>query len=91
MPSNARAHYNLGLLLQQQGQLDEAHRALSRAVELEPTNLDSLFALADHALKRGRLQEALALADRLIAAHPDQRIGRDVKAEIEKALAAPRR
>ncbi len=91
MPSNARAHYNLGLLLQQQGQLDEAYRALGRALELEPTNLDYLFALADHTLRRNRLQEALALADRMIAAHPDQRIGRDVKTEIEKAIAAGRR
>ena len=37
------------------------------------------------------LGEILALADRMIAAHPDQRIGRDVKAEIEKAIAASRR
>jgi len=91
MPSNARAHYNLGLLLQQRGQADEAYRELSRALEIEPENLDYLFALADHTLRRGRLQEALALADRMIATHPDQRIGRDVKAEIEKAIAASRR
>jgi len=91
LPSLARAHYNLGLLLQQRGQPDEAYGELGRALELEPTNLDFLFALADHTLRRGRLQEALALADRMIAAHPDQRIGRDVKAEIEKAIAASRR
>jgi len=91
MPANPRASYNLGLLLQQRGQLDEAYRALAHALELEPTNLDYLFALADHTLRRNRLQEALALADRMIAAHPDQRIGRDVKAEIEKAIAASRR
>jgi predicted CXXCH cytochrome family protein len=91
MPSNARAHYNLGLLLQQRGQLDEAYRELSRALEVEPTNLDYLFALADHTLRRGRLQEALALSDRMIAAHPDQRIGHDMKAEVEKAIAGSRR
>ncbi len=36
MPRNARAHYNLGLLLQQLGRLDEAAQALEAAVDIEP-------------------------------------------------------
>jgi predicted CXXCH cytochrome family protein len=90
MPGNPRAHYNLGLLLQQEGRLDEAEGSLARALELEPANLDYLFALADHALRRGRLEEALALAGRMIAAHPEERLGREVKAEVERRLAVPR-
>jgi tetratricopeptide (TPR) repeat protein len=83
-PANTRALYNLGLLAQQVGRTEEAEQALARALELDPTNLDFLYALADHYLKRGQLDQALALAERMIATHPEQQIGHDVKAFIER-------
>ncbi len=88
-PSNARAHYNLGLLQQQLGRLDEAERELGSALELAPSNLDFLYALADHYLKRGRMEEALELAERMIAAHPEARIGHDIKALVERSQSDP--
>jgi tetratricopeptide (TPR) repeat protein len=83
-PANSRALYNLGLLAQQLGRAEEAEQALTRALELQPTNLDFLYALADHYLKRGRFDRALVLAERMIAAHPEQQIGRDMKTYIER-------
>jgi len=88
MPQNARTHYNLGLLLQQVGRLDEAAQALEAAVALEPRNPDFLLALGDHYLRRGLARDALAVADRLIAAAPGQPIGQQLKAAAEQALAS---
>jgi len=85
MPSNLRVHYNLGLLLQQLGNVDEAEHALTRAVEIDPANLDALYALADHYIKRGLLDDALDVANRMIETHPEQDIGRQIKAFIEQA------
>ena len=87
MPRNARVRYNLGLLLQQEGRIEEAESELAAALELEPESLDYLYALADHQLRRGRLAEARLLAERMIAAHPGERIGHDLKALVEQALA----
>jgi predicted CXXCH cytochrome family protein len=84
-PRNTRGHYNLGLLLQQLGRIEEAEPELLRAAELQPSNLDVLYALADHYLKRGRLEDAAAIADRMIAAHPEERIGHDLKNVVENS------
>lgn len=86
-PGAARVHYNLGLLEQQLGNLDAARRELAAAVALEPENLELLFALADHLLRRGMLGEAIEVAERMIAAAPNEEIGHRVKAHAEQALA----
>jgi tetratricopeptide (TPR) repeat protein len=86
MPQHSRAHYNYGLALQFAGRDDEAEAALEKALTIEPNNLEFLYALADFYVQRGRLQEALPIADRMIAEHPDSPVGRDVKAYIERAL-----
>jgi tetratricopeptide (TPR) repeat protein len=85
MPRNARVHYNLGLLLQQLARVNEAEQELRMAAELEPANLDVLYALADHFFKRGMMSEALNVAERMIAAHPEERVGHDIKAAIERS------
>ena len=90
MPRDARAHYNLGLLLQQLGRLDEAERELRAALAEEPDSLEMLQALADYLLRRGRPADALPLAGQMIAAHPDERVGHDLKALAERAVAAQR-
>jgi predicted CXXCH cytochrome family protein len=86
-PRDSRARYNLGLLLQQLGRPQEAEPLLAAALELEPANPDYLLALADHELRRGRAQQALALARRLIAAQPDRPAGRQLEAAALRALA----
>ena len=43
LPTRARIHYNLGLLMQYLKQDLDAEAALLKAQELEPDNLDYLF------------------------------------------------
>jgi tetratricopeptide (TPR) repeat protein len=91
MPARSRAHYNLGLALQYLGRNAEAEAALTKALDVEPDNLDYLYALADHYVKRGQLPQALAIADRMMASHPENNVGRDLKENIERALRNARR
>jgi tetratricopeptide (TPR) repeat protein len=86
MPEHARVHYNLGLLLQYLRQDAEAEAALLKALELDMDNLDYLYALADHYLKRGQLQKAQGIAEQMIAKYPDQRIGHELLKIIERNL-----
>jgi predicted Zn-dependent protease len=72
------------LLLQVLQRDSEAEAALQRALGLEPANMDYLYALADFYLKRNRLGEAKKMAEKMVAAHPDQRIGRDLMEMIER-------
>ncbi len=83
LPERARIRYNLGLLQQQLGKDDAAEKSLRMALALEPDNLEFLFALADFYLKRERWAEARAVAERMVAAHPDQPIGRRLLETIE--------
>jgi tetratricopeptide (TPR) repeat protein len=83
MPQRSRVHYNYGLLLAQLGNDAEAAAALQKALDLEPQSVDYLYALIDFHYKRGNLSEALELAERMITAHPEIRIGHDIKAAIE--------
>jgi tetratricopeptide (TPR) repeat protein len=85
-PDRPRAHYNLGLALQALGRTAEAEPALRRAVELDPANLDLLYALADHLARKGDYPSALAVAERMIVTHPENPIGRDLKAQLERAV-----
>jgi len=87
-PGEARWHYNLGLLLQRRGRMAEAEVQLLTAAELAPGQIDVLHALADHLLRRGRLREALEVAERMIALAPEVPIGRQIKAMVERQLAA---
>ncbi len=83
MPQRPRVHYNYGLLLAQLGKDEAADAALKKALNLEPQNIDYLYALIDFHLSRGHQDEALELTERLIAAHPENRLGYDIKATIE--------
>ena len=59
-----------------------------KAQELEPDNLDYLYALADFYLKRRKLNKARSIAEEMVARHPNQRIGHDMLNLIEKNLGA---
>jgi Tfp pilus assembly protein PilF len=86
MPRRTRIHYNLGLLRQHLEQDSGAEASLLKAQELEPDNLDYLYALADFYLKREKLQKAKSIAKEMVLRHPDQRIGYDILNLIEKNL-----
>jgi len=78
MPQHSRIPYNLGLLLQILKRDSEAEAALQKALGLEPANMDYLYALADFYLKRNRLAEARRVAEKMVAAHPNQKIGSEL-------------
>jgi Tfp pilus assembly protein PilF len=84
MPERSRIHYNLGLLLQSLKRDSQAEAALEKAWSLEPSNMDYLYALADFYIKRDRLADAKKMAERMVAAHPDQRMGRELLEAIER-------
>ena len=83
LPQRARVHYNYGLLLAQLNNPQEAESALITARDLEPQNIDYLFALVDLYFKRGQLDAALEHAQRIISAHPQNPLGYELKARIE--------
>jgi tetratricopeptide (TPR) repeat protein len=78
LPDRSRVQYNLALLLQHLKRDTEAEAALLTALEIEPDNLDYLYALADHYLKRQKLVHARRIAEQMIAKHPDKSIGYEI-------------
>ena len=58
-PADASAHYNLGLIYQQRGQLNEARASFARAIEIDPGETDSHYQLGRIARDQGRLAEAI--------------------------------
>jgi len=84
MPQHSRVPYNLGLLLQILQRDPEAEAALQKALGLEPANMEYLYALADFYIKRNRLAEAKKVAERMVTAHPNQRIGSELLDMIER-------
>jgi tetratricopeptide (TPR) repeat protein len=86
MPGRARVHYNLGLLLQSRGQLPEAETYLLHALSIEPDNMDYLYALADHYLKRNMLSKAGLIAEQMVLSHPGERLGHDLLSFINQQI-----
>jgi predicted Zn-dependent protease len=64
----------------------EAEASLLTAKELEPDNLDFLYALADFYLKRRKLIKAKRFAKEMVARHPNQQIGHDILDLTEKSM-----
>ena len=84
MPERSRVQYNLGLLLQVLQRDSQAEAALQKASSLERANMDYLYALADFYLKRNRLVEAKKVAEKMVAAHSDQRVGKELLELIDR-------
>ncbi len=83
LPGRSRIHYNLGLILELLGKDLEAEAALAKAIELEPDNLDYLYALAEFNLKRKKLQKARQFAEKIIAVDPSNDMARRILNFIE--------
>jgi len=86
MPERSRVHYNRGLLLAAMGRDEAAEAALRTALQLEPGSFDYLYALIDFCARRNRLDEALALARRMIEAYPGNRVGYDLRDAIQERI-----
>ena len=75
LPQRARVHYNLGQLLAFLHKDRQAEEALSRALQLEPGNMDYLSAMADFYVRREDYKKAEWIAEQMIEEHPTNRTG----------------
>ena len=84
MPGYPRVYYNLGLLQQELQRFSEAEASLLKALNLEPDNMDYLYALADSYIKRGKILEAKQIAEQMILKHPSSEVGQNILDFIER-------
>lgn len=69
-PGDSRVHYNLARFLQVQGDLDGAERAYQSALNCDPENTQVLVNLSETLKDLGRVEEALAICERVVAREP---------------------
>jgi tetratricopeptide (TPR) repeat protein len=74
-PADASAHYNLGLIHQQRGELDEARRRFARAIEIDADELDAHYQLGRISREQGQLGEAITHFDAVVGRDPDHSQG----------------
>ncbi|HZS05095.1 MAG TPA: tetratricopeptide repeat protein [Blastocatellia bacterium] len=80
-PADASAHYQLGLIYQQQGERDNAIAAFRRAVEIDPSETDAHYQLGRLAREQGHLDESINYFDTVVRqapAHSQHEIWREI-------------
>lgn len=80
-PVDASAHYNLGLVYQQRGELDQARSSFERAIEIDPEELDAHYQLGRIARAQGRLAEAISHFEQVVSrneAHSLHEVWREI-------------
>jgi tetratricopeptide (TPR) repeat protein len=82
-PRDASAHYNLGLIHQQRGELDQARERFQRAIEIDTDELDAHYQLGRIARAQNRLAEAIGHFEQVVQrdqAHAQHEIWREIGA-----------
>ena len=82
-PRDSSAHYNLGLIHQQRGELSEARERFQRAIDIDPDELDAHYQLGRIARAQGRLAEAIANFEQVVQRdqfHAQNEIWREIGA-----------
>lgn len=82
-PADASAHYNLGLIHQQRGELDAARERFQRAIEIDPEELDAHYQLGRIARAQGQLPDAIKHFEQAVArdqTHAQHEIWREIGA-----------
>src|SRR6185295_5735901 len=82
-PRDSSAHYNLGLIHQQRGELNEARERFQRAIEIDPDELDAHYQLGRIARAQGRLPEAVGHFEQVVQRdqfHAQNEIWREIGA-----------
>jgi tetratricopeptide (TPR) repeat protein len=82
-PADASAHYNLGLIYQQQGQLEEARQRFTRAIEIDADEVDAHYQLGRIARAQGQLSDAINYFNEVVArdqTHAQHEIWREIGA-----------
>jgi tetratricopeptide (TPR) repeat protein len=82
-PADASAHYNLGLIHQNRGELDQARERFERAVQIDPEEIDAYYQLGRIARQQKRYADAVQNFEQVVArdpAHSQHEIWREVAA-----------
>jgi tetratricopeptide (TPR) repeat protein len=83
-PADASAHYNLGLIHQQRGQLAEAKERFQRAIEIDDDEIDAHYQLGRIAREEARLVDAVKHFDAVVTRNPQHSMS-EVWREIGRA------
>ena len=70
-PADASAHYNLGLLHQRHGHLEEAKECFQRAISIDPEETDSHYQLGRIARELNDLPGAIAHFEAVVTRNPE--------------------
>ena len=82
-PADASAHYNLGLIHQNRGELDAARARFERALEIDPEEIDASYQLGRIARQQKRYGDAILNFEQVVTrnpAHSQHEIWREVAA-----------
>jgi tetratricopeptide (TPR) repeat protein len=82
-PADASAHYNLGLIHQGRGELDEARARFERALEIDAEEIDASYQLGRIARQQKRYADAIQHFEQVVArnpAHSQHEVWREVAA-----------
>jgi tetratricopeptide (TPR) repeat protein len=82
-PADASAHYNIGLIHQQRGELDAACERFERAVQIDAEEIDAHYQLGRIARQQKRVADAIGHFEQVVArnpAHSQYEIWREVGA-----------
>jgi Tfp pilus assembly protein PilF len=82
-PADASAHYNLGLIHQQRGEVEAARERLERAIQIDDDEVDAHYQLGRIALQQKRFADAVKNFEQVVArdpAHSQHEIWREVGA-----------
>jgi len=81
-PNLWEAHYNLGVVLRLEGQLEEAATSFEAAIQIQPAAVEPLRAAAEVAYAREDLSEASDRLQMLVRQHPDDLAARTALAVL---------
>ena len=82
-PADASAHYNIGLIHQQRGELEQARERFERAIEIDEEEIDAHYQLGRIARQQKRLDDAIKHFEQVVArdpSHAQQEVWREVGA-----------
>lgn len=82
-PADASAHYNLGLIHQSRGELDQARQRFERALEIDEGEIDASYQLGRIARQQRRYADAIQNFEHVVTrepAHSQYEIWREVAA-----------
>jgi len=82
-PADASAHYNLGLIHQSRGELDQARERFERALQIDPEEIDASYQLGRIARQQKRYADAIQNFEQVVArnpAHSQHEVWREVAA-----------